>query len=357
MILIKCIIINVFELISKIIHTRDHLLVRINNYIAFKSCGGKTNKHGEKLMSKLPPITVSELLDAGVHFGHKSARWNPKMAPYIYGIRDDIHIIDLRQTAILFKNALNAIYETAKKNGKILFVSTKIQASDLIAEYAEKCGQYYVNHRWLGGTLTNWNTISGSIKRLEGYEKTLSDEEGIASYTKKEVLNLTRKRDKLLRSIGGIRSMGGNPDLVVIIDTNKEHIAIEESLKLEIPIVAVVDSNSDPDNINYPIPGNDDAIRSIRLYCSLFSSAALAGIGDALSESGVDIGGAAELGEETEKSIKGIEKLKTTKRVSKTPSVEKADSSVTGEFEEGLEKEAIGTEKPKARKPAAKKND
>jgi small subunit ribosomal protein S2 len=302
-------------------------------------------------MSKIPSVSVNDLLDAGVHFGHKSARWNPKMAPYIYGIRDDIHIIDLRQTVGLLKNALNTIYEVARKNGKILFVSTKIQASDLIAEYSEKCGQYYVNHRWLGGILTNWDTISRSIKKLEGYEKTLADEELLLSYTKKETLTLNRKKDKLLRAIGGIRAMGGRPDLIVIIDTNKEHIAIEESVKLGIPIVAVVDTNSDPDRISYPIPGNDDAIRSIRLYCDLFCNAILAGIEDGLSDSGVDIGAMAEHAEAGEKSIKGVAKLKPSKKISKTSN---EDEATTEEFESGLEQESLESQKPRGSRPTSK---
>lgn len=270
-------------------------------------------------MSNLPNITISELLDAGVHFGHKAVRWNPKMAPYIYGIKDDVHIIDLRQTIELVKTALNAIHETVKKNGKILFVSTKIQAKDLIAEYAEKCGQHYINHRWLGGTLTNWSTISRSIKKLDDFEKTLGNTDELEGYTKKEILDLTRNKDKLLKSLGGIRQIGSKPDLIIIIDTNKEHLAIKEAVTLQIPIVAVVDTNSDPDSIDYPIPGNDDAIRSIRLYCELFANAALAGIQDALIESGVDIGGMQNPVESETDEIKAITKLKTHNKVSKAP--------------------------------------
>ncbi len=267
-------------------------------------------------MSKVNTVNVRELLDAGVHFGHKTSRWNPKMAPYIYGIRDDVHVIDLQQTAALIQVALNVIYETAKKNGKILFVSTKVQASDVIAEYAEKCGQYYVNHRWLGGMLTNWGTISESIKKLDHLEKILGNEEEYSVYTKKEILEMTRKKDKLLRSLGGIRNINTKPNLLVIIDTNKEHLAIQEAVKLGIPIVAIVDTNSDPDNIDYPVPGNDDAIRSIRLYCSLFADAVLAGIEEALTASGVDIGSVAAPDEKSS-NIKGVSKLKTTKKFSK----------------------------------------
>lgn len=241
-------------------------------------------------MSKVQTVNIKELLDAGVHFGHKTSRWNPKMAPYIYGSRDDIHVIDLQQTVALMQRALNVMCETVKKNGKILFVSTKVQASEIIAEYAEKCGQYYVNHRWLGGMLTNWGTISNSIKKLDKLEKVLANEEEYSGYTKKEILEMTRKKDKLLRSLGGIRHIDTKPNLLVIIDTNKEHLAIQEAVKLRIPIIAIVDTNSNPDNIDHPIPGNDDAIRSIKLYCSLFAEAILAGIEESLVASGVDLG-------------------------------------------------------------------
>lgn len=283
-------------------------------------------------MSKVNTVNVRELLDAGVHFGHKTSRWNPKMAPYIYGIRDDIHVIDLQQTAALMQVALNVIYETSKKNGKILFVSTKVQASDIVAEYAEKCGQYYVNHRWLGGMLTNWGTISESIKKLDKLEKILENEEEYSVYTKKEILDMTNRKDKLLRSLGGIRQIHTKPNLLVIIDTNKEHLAIQEAVKLGIPIVAIVDTNSNPDNIDYPIPGNDDAIRSIRLYCSLFADAALVGIEEALTASGVDLGSVANREEKTQ-NIKGISKLKPTKKFSKTSGVE---TEATSDFEAEL---------------------
>ncbi|MDP4708587.1 MAG: 30S ribosomal protein S2 [Rickettsiaceae bacterium] len=264
--------------------------------------------------SNLPKVSVGDLLDAGIHFGHKTSRWNPKMAPYIYGVRDDIHIIDLQQTVPLMQIALQKIYETVKNNGKVLFVSGKVQATDLIAEYAEKCGQFYVNNRWLGGMLTNWGTISKSIKKLNNIEKVLEDEEQITSFTKKEILDLTRKREKLLKSLAGIRNIGGRPDLIVVIDTNREHLAISEAVKLNVPIVAVVDSNSDPDNVDYPIPGNDDAIRSIRLYCSLFADAALAGIQDALTDSGADAG----LTQKVEnKTLDGVTKIEKVAKVSK----------------------------------------
>jgi small subunit ribosomal protein S2 len=275
--------------------------------------------------SNLPKVSVGDLLDAGIHFGHKTSRWNPKMAPYIYGVRDDIHIIDLQQTVPLMQIALQKIYETVKNNGKVLFVSGKVQATDLIAEYAEKCGQFYVNNRWLGGMLTNWGTISKSIKKLNNIEKILEDEEQIASFTKKEILDLTRKRIKLLKSLAGIRNIGGRPDLIVVIDTNREHLAISEAVKLNVPIVAVVDSNSNPDNVDYPIPGNDDAIRSIRLYCSLFADAALAGIQDALTDSGADAGLAQKV---ESKNLDGVTKLEKVAKVSKARPANTAKAAI-----------------------------
>ncbi len=267
-------------------------------------------------MSNLPVVTIADLLDAGIHFGHNSSRWNPKMAPYIYGVRDNIHIIDLQQTEPLMKIALKKIYETVKNNGKVLFVGSKVQATDLVAQYAEKCGQFYVNNRWLGGTLTNWGTISKSIKTLDNLEKTLEDEESNDKYTKKELSDFSRKREKLLKSLAGIRKIGGKPDLLVVIDTNKEHLAIKEAQKLAIPVIAVVDSNSNPDGIDYPIPGNDDAIRSIRLYCDLFSAAALAGIQDSLTESGADAGASTDVTKE-DQNLDNVKKITKTARVSK----------------------------------------
>ena len=216
---------------------------------------------------KIPKITIQQLLEAGVHLGHKTLRWNPKMKKYIFGKRDSIHIIDLTQTLELTKVALEKIYSTIANNGKILFVSTKKQASEAIAEVAKETDQYFVNYRWLGGMLTNWGTISGSIKRMKKYEADLNAEN--RGFTKKELLKMSVKKDKLERSLGGIAEMKKTPDLVFIIDTNYESLAIAESVKLGIPIVAILDSNSNPDNIDYPIPGNDDARRSIDLYCNL----------------------------------------------------------------------------------------
>ena len=216
---------------------------------------------------KIPKITIEQLLEAGVHLGHKTLRWNPKMKKYIFGKRDSIHIIDLTQTLELTKIALEKVYETISNNGKILFVSTKKQASEAVAEVAKETEQYFVNYRWLGGMLTNWGTISNSIKKLKKLEIDLVAEN--RGFTKKELLKMSVKKDKLQRSLGGISDMRKIPDLVFIIDTNYESLAIKESLKLNIPIIAILDTNSDPEGIEFPIPGNDDARRSIDLYCSL----------------------------------------------------------------------------------------
>ena len=216
---------------------------------------------------KIPNITIQQLLEAGVHLGHKTLRWNPKMKKYIFGKRDSIHIIDLTQTLELTKVALQKVYETISNNGKILFVSTKKQASEAIADVAKETDQYFVNYRWLGGMLTNWGTISGSIKKMKKYEADLVAEN--RGFTKKELLKMSVKKDKLQRSLGGIANMKKTPDLVFVIDTNYESLAIQESVKLGIPIIAILDSNSNPDGIDFPIPGNDDARRAIDLYCNL----------------------------------------------------------------------------------------
>ena len=219
---------------------------------------------------KIPELTIQQLLEAGVHLGHKTLRWNPKMKKYIFGKKDSIHIIDLTQTLELTQVALEKVYKTISENGKILFISTKKQASDAIADLGKSTDQYYVNYRWLGGMLTNWGTISNSIKKLQKINKDLSSEN--RGFTKKELLKMSAQRDKLERSLGGISNMKKTPDLVFIIDTNYESLAIKESIKLGIPIIAVLDTNSDPDGIDFPIPGNDDARRSIDLYCSLIKS-------------------------------------------------------------------------------------
>ena len=237
----------------------------------------------------LPAFNMRQLLEAGVHFGHQSHRWNPKMAPFIYGARNNIHIVDLTQTTPLLHQALVKISDTVAGGGRVLFVATKRQASDAIADSAKRSAQYYINHRWLGGTLTNWKTISQSIRRLRQLDEILADPQG---RTKKEVLNITRERDKLNQALGGIKDMGGTPDLLFVIDTNKESIAIKEARKLKIPIVAVVDTNCDPDGIDFPVPGNDDAGRAITLFCDLAARAALDGLERSQAAAGVDVGAA-----------------------------------------------------------------
>ncbi len=240
----------------------------------------------------LPEVSLRALLEAGVHFGHQAHRWNPKMAQYIYGARNNIHILDLSQTVPLLNQALVQISDTVAKGGRVLFVGTKRQAQEQVAEAARRSAQYYVNSRWLGGMLTNWKTISHSIARLRKLEEVLTgDGQG---FTKKERLTLSREKDKLDRALGGIRDMGGLPDLIFIIDTNKEQIAIQEAKRLGIPVAAVVDSNCDPDGITYPIPGNDDAGRSIALILDLVARAAVDGIGRAQGNSGFDLGAAEE---------------------------------------------------------------
>jgi len=236
----------------------------------------------------LPEFTLRQLLEAGVHFGHQTHRWNPLMGPYIYGARNGIHIMDLTQTVPLLDAALNVVQQTVAKGGSILFVGTKRQASKGIADAAERSAQYYVNHRWLGGMLTNWKTISNSITTLKKLDSALED--GGAGLTKKELLGMTRQQAKLQASLGGIREMGGVPDLIFVVDTNKESLAIQEARKLGIPVIAVLDTNSDPRGIDFPIPGNDDAARSIALYCDLIARSALDGMAAQLGAAGVDIG-------------------------------------------------------------------
>ena len=237
----------------------------------------------------LPTYTMRQLLEAGVHFGHNTRRWNPKMAPYLFGVRNGIHIIDLQQTVPLLHRALVAIRDVVAGGGRVLFVGTKRQASERIADAAKRCGQYYVNHRWLGGMMTNWETISGSIKRLKELDAKLSSND-FAGLTKKELLMMNRERDKLERSLGGIKDMGGLPDILVVLDTNKEDLAVQEAQKLGIPVVAVIDSNSDPYGVDFPVPGNDDAIRAIEFYCEMVSGAVLDGIQAEVGAAGGDIG-------------------------------------------------------------------
>ncbi|PWE17246.1 30S ribosomal protein S2 [Marinicauda salina] len=238
----------------------------------------------------LPEFSMRQLLEAGAHFGHQTHRWNPKMKQFIFGERANIHIIDLSQSVPLMHQALVKIREVAANGGRILFVGTKRQASEPVAQAAGRCAQYFINHRWLGGTLTNWRTISHSIARLRELEDLLDQEGGPQGLTKKEILNLSREREKLERSLGGIKEMGGTPDLMFVIDTNKESIAIQEAKRLNIPVVAVVDTNCDPDPIDFPIPGNDDAARAISLYCELVADSVLDGIAESSSALGVDLG-------------------------------------------------------------------
>lgn len=243
-------------------------------------------------MTDTPYVSLKDLLEAGAHFGHQTHRWNPKMKPYIFGDRNGIHILDLSQTVPLFARALDFVRATAAAGGKVLFVGTKRQAQGPVAEAAQRCGQYYINHRWLGGMLTNWKTISGSIKRFKTLEEQLAgDTQG---FTKKEVLKMTRERDKFEASFGGIRDMNGLPDLMFVVDVNKEDLAIKEANVLGIPVIAILDSNSDPATIAFPVPGNDDASRAIQLYCNAVADAVIIGKQGHLAEQGVDIGAAAE---------------------------------------------------------------
>jgi small subunit ribosomal protein S2 len=241
----------------------------------------------------LPEFSMRQLLEAGVHFGHQSHRWNPKMAEYIFGARNNIHIIDLAQSVPMMHRALQAVSDTVANGGRILFVGTKRQAQSAVAEAAKKSAQYYVNSRWLGGTLTNWKTISQSISRLRKLDEMLASNEA-GGYTKKERLTLQRERDKLDRALGGIKDMGGLPDMLFVIDTNKEDIAIKEARRLGVPVAAIVDTNCDPNGITYIVPGNDDAARAITLYCDLVARAAIDGISRSQGQMGVDTGAAAE---------------------------------------------------------------
>jgi len=235
-----------------------------------------------------PVVSMANLLEAGAHFGHQTHRWNPKMKPYIFGERNGVHIIDLSQTVPLFARALDFTRATVQHGGKVLFVGTKRQAQDPIAEAARRCGQHYVNHRWLGGMLTNWKTISGSIRKFKQLEETLSGD--TTGLTKKEVLKLTRERDKFQASLGGIRDMGGLPEVIFIIDVNKEELAVKEANVLGIPVVAILDSNTDPSGIAFPVPGNDDASRAIQLYVNAIADAVIDARQGRAADMGVDLG-------------------------------------------------------------------
>ena len=286
----------------------------------------------------VPTFTMRQLLEAGVHFGHNTRRWNPKMEQYIFGVRNKVHIIDLQQTVPMLYAALNTTRDIAANGGRVLFVGTKRAAGEIIAESAKKCGQYYVNHRWLGGMLTNWKTISNSIRTLRDLENQLSSDES-RGLTKKELLNLTRQRDKLELALGGIKEMGGRPDMLVIIDTNKEEIAINEAHKLGIPIAAIVDSNSNPMNIDFPIPGNDDAMRAIQLYCDLFSGAVLDGLQQEMTTSGADVGESETLVPET-----ALQDTKSEDTNEGDVQIEPNNEQVSTLNEEEIKSEALLTE-------------
>lgn len=297
----------------------------------------------------LPAFNMRELIEAGVHFGHKTRRWNPRMAPYLYGVRNDIHIIDLGKTVPMLHAALGAVRDITAKNGRILFVGTKRQASDPVRDAAKRCGQYYINQRWLGGLLTNWKTIQASIKRLRKLEVDLENPD--IGFTKKELLSMTREHGKLEASLGGIKDMGGRPDLIFIIDTGREELAVKEALKLNIPIVAIVDSNCSVENIDYPIPGNDDSSRSIRLYCRLISDAVLGGIQESIISSDEDVGereDAAQIIPVTNLKKKPVAKKKLAKE---TSSKEDSEENGAKPRKDSTKKEPIVTVK---KSPVAK---
>jgi len=316
----------------------------------------------------MPNYTMKELLEAGIHFGHQLNRWNPKMEPYLFGERNGIHIIDLQQTFPLINSALKVIRDIAAGGGRVLFVGTKRQAQKIISETAINSGQYYMNHRWLGGTLTNWKTISKSIVRLKNYDEILNKED--SGLTKKELVGIQRQRNKLEASLGGIKDMGGLPDALFVIDTNKEHIAIKEANVLKIPVIAVIDSNSNPDGVDFPIPGNDDATRAIAMYCKLISESILDGLQSSFSNSGKDIGESDQLKEKIdtkkdnldikennnikedkintdENNNKPIEKVKVDKNDKNPIEEAKTDENVSDSIEniEKLDKSAEGDNK------------
>jgi small subunit ribosomal protein S2 len=289
----------------------------------------------------IPEVTMRQLLEAGVHFGHHTRRWNPKMRPFIFGVRNNVHIIDLQQTTPMMRDGIKAIRDIVAGGGRVLFVGTKRQASDKIAEAAKRCGQYYVNHRWLGGMMTNWKTITLSINRLRELEKIFAGE--TSGFTKKELLMLSREKIKLDASIGGIKDMGGQPDALFVIDTSSEDIAIKEANKLGIPVIAVVDTNCSPDGIDYVIPGNDDALRAIELYCDTMADAVLDGLQAELGKSGVDTGAAVNVKVAMPKTAKKAE-----------PKAKKADTPKAGAAEEKAPKEeAKAKEAPAAEEKKA----
>ena len=295
----------------------------------------------------LPTFTMRQLLEAGVHFGHVTRRWNPKMEQYIFGVRQGIHVIDLQQTVPMLYRAMQAVGEIVAGGGRVLWVGTKRQASTPVSEAAKRCGQYYVNHRWLGGMMTNWKTISNSIRRLHTLDNTLSEDD--TGLTKKELLKLTRERDKLERALGGIKEMGDLPDIVFVVDTNKESIAVAEANKLGIPVIGIIDSNSDPAGIDYPIPGNDDSLRAISLYCDLIAGSVLSGIQAEVTHSGGDIG---------ESVVAPVEEIPAEIPEAETPAPAAEDAPAAEETpaeETPAAAEEASAEKPSAEKPSAEK--
>ncbi|MBQ9034456.1 MAG: 30S ribosomal protein S2 [Alphaproteobacteria bacterium] len=264
----------------------------------------------------LPTFTLRQMVEAGVHFGHHARRWNPQMAPYIYGKKDNIHIIDLQKTYPMLYTALNAVREVVAQGGKVLFVATKRQAQDIVKNSAERCGQYYVNYRWLGGMLTNWKTVYKSITRLNKLNE-MEANNAYEGYTKKEILNLKKEREKLAVVLDGIKEMGGQPDLLFVIDTPKEALAIKEAKKLNIPVVGIVDTNANPNEVDFPVPGNDDAIRAIQFYCELISSAILDGMQAEIAAKGIEVSDAQTAEEIVEQAAESEEKPAPKKRASR----------------------------------------
>ena len=304
----------------------------------------------------VPEFTMRQLLEAGVHFGHHTRRWNPKMRQYIFGVRNGVHILDLQQTQPLLATALTEIRNIVSKGGRILFVGTKRQAQNSIAESASRCGQYYVNHRWLGGMMTNWKTITSSINRLRELEKIFKGDQ--SGYTKKELLMMTRQHDKLVLAIGGIKDMGGQPDALFVIDTNKEEIAIKEANKLGIPVFAIVDSNSNTDGVDYVIPGNDDSLRAIDLYCELVSGAVLDGLQAELKSVDHDAGANVDVKVDLPKEKASKKDKKEAKPAAKAAKKDEAKAKTAKKDDAKASEKPAEEEKPKAKaKPAAKKAD
>ena len=303
----------------------------------------------------LPDYSMSELLEAGAHFGHQKHRWNPKMEPFIFGVRNNIHILDLSQTIPLLHRALTAVRDVTKSGGRILFVGTKRQGQEIIANAANDCAQYYMNHRWYGGTLTNWKTISNTIKRLRTIEDLLENDD-LSGLTKKELLKLNREKEKLDTSIGGIKDMGGLPDLIFVLDTVKEQIAIQEATKLNIPIAAIIDSNSNPDGVTYPIPGNDDSTKSISLFCDLISKAALDGIAQSQNETSADTKTAPKVAKNKNVKTKD-DKTEDDKAEDKEIKMKKSDKSEVNAVKKSEEKEEHDSKNPSSHEERVTKSD